>query len=244
MRLLIDAGNTRVKWQLRERQALVRQGADEFNENLFAELANLGASVNHVAISTVISEARRIELVRVLGRFVCVTPRFFWSEANRGGLVSAYEDPAMMGADRWHAMYGAWQKVSGAFAVVDAGSAITVDYVNAQGAHLGGYILPGRGMMLRSLKNDAARIGFGDHDAHAGEPGGSTTECVHHGLFWLWQSMVSRIQQDCRVNGISSILLTGGDAAGIKAAGLRADHVEDLVLAGLAAIDAEECASL
>ena len=95
-------------------------------------------------------------------------------------------------------------------------------------------------MMLRSLKNDAARIGFEDHQTDAGEPGMSTTECVHHGRFWLWQSMVDRIHQDCLQNDLRNLLVTGGDAGGLLAAGLRADRVDDLVLAGLDEIDTEE----
>lgn len=240
MRLLVDAGNTRFKWQLRDGQVLVRQGASRFDDDVFAELAGIGGSVSGVAISTVISESRRLELEHKLAGVVPVRPRFFWSESVRNGLKSAYANPETMGADRWHAMYAGWRKVSGAFAVIDAGSAITVDFVGADGQHRGGYILPGRGMMLRSLKSDAARIRFEDHNADAGEPGVTTSECVLHGLFWLWQSMATRIQQDCQYYGIDSVLLTGGDADGIRAAGLRAEYIEDLVLSGLADIDAEE----
>ena len=82
---------------------------------------------------------------------------FHWAEPHRGGLVNAYTETDRMGADRWHAMYAAWQADAGGFAVVDAGSAITIDYVADSGKHLGGYILPGKQMMLRSLRQDAAQ---------------------------------------------------------------------------------------
>lgn len=240
MRVLVDAGNTRVKWQLRDGNKVVHHGAGEFGSGLFGDVADMAGSVSSVAVSTVVSEEKRVELIRLMACHIAPAPRFYWSEAARGGLVSAYAAPEKMGADRWHGMYGAWRSVGGSFAVVDAGSAVTVDYVDQHGRHLGGYILPGRRMMLRSLRNDAARIGFDDHQASAGDPGVSTTECVHHGLFWLWQGMVSRIHHDCGARGIGSILVTGGDAAGIKAAGLRAEQADDLVLEGLSAIDAEE----
>ncbi len=243
MRLLVDAGNTRVKWQLRNDDVIVRQGVGAFGPALFNDLAGLDSSISGVAVSTVVSEQKRIELSRLLARHIAVPPQFYWAEAERGGLVNAYATPERMGADRWHGMYGAWKDLAGGFAVIDAGSAVTVDYVDDSGRHLGGYILPGRGMMLRSLKNDAARIGFEDHEVSAGDPGASTTECVHHGLFWLWQAMASRIHRDCHTSGINTILVTGGDAAGIQAAGLQADLAGDLVLAGLAAIDAEEQAA-
>ncbi|MEQ9544398.1 MAG: type III pantothenate kinase [Marinobacter sp.] len=240
MRLLIDAGNTRVKWQLVEGKRRVLDGVGTLDSDPFASLSPVRGSVSRIAVSTVASDDKRRSLIEALSCYTPVRPCFYWSEVERAGLVNAYDDPRKMGADRWHGMYGAWIRQGASFAVVDVGSAITVDYVDAHGKHLGGYILPGRRMMLRSLRNDAARIGFEDHRSDAGDPGASTTECVHHGLFWLWQSMAARIHQDCRARAIDCVLVTGGDASGILAAGLEADHLPDLVLHGLAAIDAEE----
>ncbi|MDX1598724.1 MAG: type III pantothenate kinase [Marinobacter sp.] len=240
MRLLIDAGNTRVKWQVVEGERRVLEGVGALDNDPFAGLSAVRGKVSRIAVSTVASEDKRRFLTEALSCYTSVKPCFYWSEAERNGLVNIYEDPGKMGADRWHGMYGAWTRLGGGFAVVDAGSAITIDFVAAHGQHLGGYILPGRRMMLRSLRNDAARIGFEDHRSDAGDPGASTTECVHHGLFWLWQSMAARIHQDCRARAIGRILVTGGDASGVLAAGLGADHLPDLVLHGLAAIDVEE----
>lgn len=239
MRLLIDAGNTRVKWQLVENGRKVLDGVGALEGDPFSGLSSVKAKISHIAVSTVASEDKRQYLAEMMSHYTSVKPCFYWSEAERAGLVNAYGDPGKMGADRWHGMYGAWIRQGGSFAIVDAGSAITVDYVEAGGKHLGGYILPGRRMMLRSLRNDAARIGFDDHRSDAGDPGASTTECVHHGLFWLWQSMAARIHQDCRAKSIDCVLVTGGDASGMLAAGLEAEHLPDLVLHGLAAIDAE-----
>lgn len=240
MRLLIDAGNTRVKWVLLDGDARVLDGVGELQDDPFSALSTMAGAISRVVVSTVASENKRCELADVLARYVAVKPVFYWSETRRAGLSNAYADPGKMGADRWHGMYGAWTLLGDSFAVIDAGSAITVDYVDADGGHLGGYILPGRRMMLRSLRNDAARIGFEDHKSDAGDPGSTTTECVHHGLFWLWQSMVARVHEDCRTQGINNILVTGGDASGLLAAGLNADEVPDLVIKGLATIDAEE----
>mgnify|MGYP003652705160 CR=1 FL=1 len=188
MKLLVDAGNTRLKWLLVGDGHLVGTGSAILDaDDPFCDIRCQSAHIRRVAVSTVISEERR------------------------------------MGADRWHAMYAAWQADEGGFAVVDAGSAITIDYVADTGAHLGGYILPGKQMMLRSLRQDAARIGFDVSDVQAAEPGASTTECVQHGLVWLWASMAARIEADCRRLD----------------AGLSAHHEPSLVLKGLAAVDGE-----
>lgn len=240
MRLLIDAGNTRLKWRLDRQGVVVKSGVCLFDsEHWLDELASSAADIDRIAVSTVMAESRRHTLVERLGHLAGTDVQFFWSEERRAGLVNAYADTSKMGADRWHAMYAGWHQQPGGFAVVDAGSAITVDYVAADGAHLGGYILPGKQMMLRSLQQDAARIGFEEVDAGGGQPGASTTECVQHGVVWLWEGLIQHLLADCRRYGLERILCTGGDAGLLLSAGLPAVHDPDLVIKGLAAIDSE-----
>ena len=241
MKLLLDAGNTRLKWQLRQHSTVVEQGACLLAGGDW--LDTLGAyrsSIDQVAVSTVISQSGQSRLEADLYSLTTTAkPVFYWAEPFRHGLTNAYSDVSRMGADRWHAMYAGWYQKPGGFAVLDAGSALTVDYVAANGRHLGGYILPGKQMMLRSLQQDAARIGFDPAEVGAGEPGGSTTECVQHGLIWLWEGLTARVGADCRNHQLERILFTGGDAGLLVAAGLQGEHHPDLVLNGLAAIDAE-----
>ncbi|TGN38596.1 type III pantothenate kinase [Marinobacter confluentis] len=244
MRLLIDAGNTRLKWRLDQQGDVVTGGACLFDSRQWLdELSPFGARIESISVSTVISEARRSVLVSQLVDLSGAPISFYWAESLRGGLRNAYSDVEKMGADRWHAMYAAWQQGLDGFAVVDAGSAITVDYVTGDGDHLGGYILPGKQMMLRSLQQDAARIGFESIDAGAGDPGRSTTECVQHGLVWLWEGLIRHLVADCERYRLQRIVCTGGDAVALLAAGLPGQHEPDLVLSGLAAIDSEAAGS-
>ncbi|MDX1635854.1 MAG: type III pantothenate kinase [Marinobacter sp.] len=240
MRLLIDAGNTRLKWQLvRGETCLARGGGDLAGADLFQGASPHLGALTRVAVSTVASETACETLAARLKALTPAPVSWYWTEPARGGLTCAYEQPHTMGADRWHGLYAAWRRYGEAVAVLDAGSALTVDLVDAGGQHLGGYILPGRGMMLRSLRQDAARIGFADSHAGSLLPGRSTTECVHHGLHWLWQGLVSRVEADCERLAIGRVLLTGGDAPELQALGLKAELRPDLVFEGLAAIDAE-----
>jgi len=242
MRLLIDAGNTRLKWQLGNRtEILVNGTGDLASPNPLSGFPE-EARVRRISLSTVASEARREALVAYLERRFGVPAVCHWSEAQRGGLVNAYSDYKRMGADRWHAMYGAWQSHRDGFVVVDAGSAVTVDYVDASGRHLGGFILPGLQMMIRSLQQDAARIGFEPDQVLKTVPGTSTAECVNQGLAWLSAAMIERVRADAAELALADILVTGGDADRLLQLGLNAIHVPDLVLRGLAAIDAEELA--
>lgn len=240
MKLYIDAGNTRLKWSLEEDEPVASGSGVLDEENPLPGLAGFAGDISAIAVSTVASEEKLQRLLGYLASLADVPTRCYWAEAERGGLRNAYTDFARMGADRWHAMYGAWVGHKGGFAVVDAGSAVTVDYVDPVGNHLGGYILPGLQMMFRSLKTDAARIGFDPEQVLETAPGKSTGQCVNHGVAWLSGAMVARIREDTRRFGLADTLITGGDADRLIGLGLPGTHRPDLVLAGLRAIDAEE----
>lgn len=240
MRLLIDAGNTRIKWQLLSGQLVVESGYGELKDgSLFAAIKPHGHTIERIAISTVRSDQERNALENQLSGLTDAVVNYYFSEARRGALNCAYADPYKMGADRWHGMYGAWSQLHHGFAVVDAGSAITVDYVDENGMHAGGYILPGRRLHLQSLKQSVARVGFEESEVASPSPGMNTTECVHNGLAWLWEGLVAQIQRDCRDRAITAVMVTGGDGERLVELGLVAEYRPHLVLEGLAAIDLE-----
>jgi type III pantothenate kinase len=241
LRLLIDAGNTRVKWKLVSgSNHLARSQGNLTDGELFNELHEYAPLLTRVAVSAVISEQARAHLESVVREFTSAPVEFYWAEAERNGLKNAYQVPGTMGADRWHGLYAAWSTGGGGVAIVDAGSAVTVDFLAADGQHRGGYIIPGSAMMLRSLRQDAARIGFQEYQGASPDPGKSTTECVHHGLGWLWQGMIQRLRADCRRSGLRRIILTGGDAPVLHSLGLDAELRPDLVFEGVAQVDAED----
>ncbi|MBW4936553.1 type III pantothenate kinase [Marinobacter sp. F4206] len=241
MRLLIDAGNSLLKWRLDRAGHILGRGLGRLDDaDPLPGLSVDARDITGVAVSTVASEEKRLKLIEYLATRTAAPVRFYWAESRRGGLVNAYADYHRMGADRWHAMYGAWHSMSGSFAVVDAGSAVTVDYVDHSGNHVGGFILPGLHMMLRSLKTDAARIGFDPDQVLDTGPGRSTGECVNHGLAWLSASMVDRIHKDAGTYGLNDIVVTGGDADRLLGLGLSATNRPQLVLEGLELIDNED----
>ncbi|RBW51356.1 type III pantothenate kinase [Marinobacter sp. F3R11] len=240
MKLLIDAGNTRLKWRLEQAGGVIDEGWSALRgPDPLADIGIHPGNVSRVAVSTVIHEVKRLELLSYLERKLSAPVHFYWSEAERCGLRNSYVDVRAMGADRWHAMYGAWKHCNGGYAVIDAGSAITVDYVDGSGEHLGGYILPGMTMMLNSLKNDAARIVFDAREVFVGHPGKSTGECVNQGLSWLIQAMIGRLEVDMANFNLRAMLVTGGDAGRLLELGLKGAYHPSLVLEGLAHIDRE-----
>ena len=237
MMLLVDSGNTRIKWRLVQGAQVRAEGAAMLDEKApFAGLVQFGHDITRVAVSSVASEQNCRELEQGLSRVTRAPVTFYWSESSRQGLVNSYQDVRKMGADRWHGMVGAWSRYQGGLAVVDAGSAVTVDYVAESGAHIGGYILPGLRMMRRSLKLDAARIGFEHDDQVNTLPGRSTGECANHGLAWLTLGVIERINADAGVHNLRRVLLTGGDAQRFVDLGLQAEVRPGLVFEGLQAV--------
>ena len=117
-----------------------------------------------------------------------------------------------MGVDRWLAMIAAYNHYPGCAIIVDAGTAVTVDYVDSQGQHLGGYILPGPNMMTQALGRNTARVHGAEGDFGPPVPGCATAECVNHGIAWIWSSAAERLRHEQQKYGLNTIVVTGGDA--------------------------------
>jgi len=152
------------------------------------------------------------------------------------GLVNSYEEPQRMGVDRWLAMAGARGQGEGPFCVVDAGTAITVDQVDGDGRHLGGWIVPGPALAAGALFTGTARIPQELADA-APSWGCSTAECVAAGMDQALRGLGQRIvAAGMELHGAAiPILGTGGDGERLlQWLGPDAKLAPDLVLEGLA----------
>jgi type III pantothenate kinase len=168
MFLAIDIGNTRLKWALyaapQRGAALQAHGAvfletiDRLSEGEWKRLpapgSMLGCNVAGDAVKRRVEEQLEIWEIE---------PRWVVPSARDGGVVSGYDHPNRLGADRWVALIGARQRVLAAGAprpalVVMVGTAVTVDALDASGRFLGGVILPGFGLMLRALEMGTAGL--------------------------------------------------------------------------------------
>ena len=161
------------------------------------------------------------------------------------GLTSGYLDPSLLGADRWLALIGAWTRAHGALCVVDAGTAVKVDAVDANGQHLGGMIAPGIHMMrevLMSNTSDIAKAAFNSTPSLAGVLANNTIAAVSRGAVFALAGMADRTCEvvETTTGSAPKLFITGGDASMI--AGSMRTHgeiVPDLVLQGLAVIAAQ-----
>ncbi|RPI12805.1 MAG: type III pantothenate kinase [Lysobacterales bacterium] len=244
MTLLVDIGNSRVKWArlqgnevLGEQQAAVheRWSAEDWLHTLFA-----GDPVERVVAATVAGSAGAAALDAAARRATGRGVEFATTERECAGVVNGYADPALLGIDRWLAVIAAWHHVRDACVVVDVGTAATVDVVAADGRHCGGYIVPGPslmvGVLLRGTSDLAARHS-GSGATRQAPFADNTRDAIERGCRVALAALVDRSLEDARslCGGSPALLVTGGAAASV-ALHVRSqiEMIPDLVLRGLA----------
>jgi|OpeIllAssembly_1097287.scaffolds.fasta_scaffold98424_3 type III pantothenate kinase len=246
--LLVDVGNSRVKWARFDRGVLGEQQAaahaawsmDDWRAALFE-----GAGVERVVAASVaggtslaaLDEAARAATGRGIERVT--------TQRAAAGVVNGYADPGSLGVDRWLAVIGAWGRVHGACVVADIGTAATVDVVAADGRHCGGYIVPGPRLMVASLLRGTSDLA----SLHSSSPAGggpafadNTRDAIERGCRVALAAWVGRCVGDARslLDTTPRLLLTGGAAGELQPfLDLPGEEVPDLVLRGMA-----ECISV
>jgi type III pantothenate kinase len=246
MILVIDVGNTRLKWAwltssgLSDQQAVVHRDAKPglWTSALFES----GQKPKRVLVSNVAGPVMAKTLSRLTKKMFRTNVEFITAMPEYHGLTNGYLDPKLLGADRWLALIGAWTKARSALCVVDAGTAVKVDSVDASGQHLGGLIVPGIHMMrevLMTRTSDIAKAAEHSTPSLAGILANNTIGAVSRGAVFALAGMADRaaevIEQSTGVK--PKLFITGGDA-GMITGTMRSqgEIVPDLVLQGLAVI--------
>ena len=162
MKLLLDVGNSRVKWAWSSAEGLVGTGhAGHRSHDLGGALAKAleGAPVpDEVRVANVAGPAASALVAEVVRGQFGISPVFARSRDTAYGIRNGYSDPGQLGVDRWLAMCAAWQKFPGPLCVVDAGTAVTVDIIAADGLHSGGLIVPGAALMVAALRRETGDL--------------------------------------------------------------------------------------
>ncbi len=156
--LLLDVGNSRLKWALVSEGAWLRQGVTETAtlKDLSALFADL-PEPHRILVSNVAGP----ETAQRIGAACAIWDRpleFIAAEAAQCGVRNRYTQPAQLGSDRWAALIAAWRRVGAACLVVNCGTATTIDALSDTGEFLGGLILPGIEMMRLSLLAGTALV--------------------------------------------------------------------------------------
>lgn len=238
MNLLIDAGNTRVKWCLANQHQL--GPIHSVNHPDVPELAALWSKLTvtqaygcNVAGHTVAEQLS-----------TCSPLPITWlrPSSRAGGLTNAYLDPSRLGADRWAAAIGAYHlNQQQACVVAHAGTALTIDCVDQAGHFLGGTITPGLHLMRDSLARGTAQLPYAE--GHWQTHPNNTVDAIYSGcLNALADSIYGNLLRfEAEQHRPVNVFLGGGDAT-IIASRLprRPTIVDNLVLTGLAYMAEEE----
>lgn len=238
--LLIDLGNTRIKWAILAPEAgpSWRSGACAWEGECSTATLDTAFAPLPRPSAVWANPLAREEVNRAVADWCeqhwSLTPTWARSEAQRAGLKNGYQAPERLGADRWLAMLAAWTELGSSFCVADCGTAVTVDLVNARGEHQGGFLLPGRRL---SGELFATSTGLNSNARAAlGQPGRNTDQALAEGWLAATTGLVERVYADCRAADPSAALfLTGGDAEPVaRLGGWQSRLRPDLVLRGLA----------
>lgn len=236
MILLVDAGNTRIKWRV-VASAAALQAVDEGALD-HAEAGELAAvRARHPGLRRALG--CNVAGTAVAGRIsaACTGLNIEWlvSGAALAGVRNLYAQPAQLGADRWAALIGARALHPHACLVVTAGTATTVDLLSASGDFLGGLILPGVDLMLQSLARGTAQLPLAD-GRFSLQPR-CTVDAIRSGCLQAQAGAVERMFSQIADEAQATCLLGGGAAdsfAGLLEIPVR--RVDNLVLTGLGAI--------
>lgn len=246
--LLIDAGNTRIKWGWLQRDGNIVTGTPcahpDIPSQLSAAWRATGPAGQPIDIWLCNVAGPDIATALQASAAVAFEHGVQWhpvaSSAAAAGMRNGYRNPVQLGADRWVSAIGAralWPDMP--LLVVTAGTATTLDVISADGLFRGGMILPGLSLMTRSLARGTAQLpdvpaitpplpAWADNTQDAIALGCLSAQCGAIGLAW------ERLAADLAPQPPRCIL--SGGASDVLTAALNVPHVryDNLVLAGLA----------
>lgn len=247
MILLLDIGNTRVKWAMKDgaslspQQALNRAGLTD--DALIQALVDSAPQPARVLVSNVAGAAVEQSLITGLSAHLRTPIEFVRSTWSACGVTNAYPDPAKLGTDRWMSIIAA-HRAFGAACIASFGTAMTIDTVAADGKHLGGVIVPGPELMVTSLLKNTSNIAL---HAREGEIAAdlfadNTLGAIHQGARHACAALVEKAYavSIARLGREPTLILSGGGSGQVGAAlTIPFRVVPDLVLRGLGVVSEE-----
>ncbi len=236
MFLLIDAGNTRVKWGIADHGGWIVQGAVLHDQvELLRQVTSTYSGVTRILCANVAGAALGARIGDALG---ALAPRPEWLEASAQccGVRNLYDTPSQLGADRWAALIGAHAIHSGPCLVVTAGTATTVDILDKEACFQGGLILPGEALMRQALFHNTAQLPFADGHFRAAPR--NTADAIVSGCLTAQAGAIERMFHQIEHTPGALCLLNGGAAAAVETllTTIPLRRIDNLVLHGLAAI--------
>lgn len=242
MDLLIDIGNSRIKWALSQAGKLSAHGSAIHASVVPVELNQAlppGQSPTRVIAANVAGEAYGQLLNDWVQRLWQLEVDYIEVDPGYSEIELAYLAPSKFGVDRWLALIAARGLSSADVAVIDVGTAVTVDVLSAQGLHLGGIIMPGLSLMRQSLQKKSAGIQQGLIALVKATPellGRDTASGIVNGSLYAVTGAIEHLlaRLEAQTGSRLSVIISGGDAEAVQAElRIESQHAPDLVLQGI-----------
>jgi type III pantothenate kinase len=251
--LLIDIGNTRIKWarfdqgRLGARRAATHAGwqVEDYARRVIGSARGLTrilvASVAGKKIDRAFAAASRSAGIKA--QFISVPRR-------GGGVTVGYDEPWRLGVDRFVAAVGAHHLFKGVPVwAVGVGTAMTLDLIAADGRHKGGVIVPAPALMVDTLLTRTSGIRRRARGGATGARGllaRSTRAAIRQGARFAAAALIDRAVAEAEelIGKRPFVVVTGGESAAVRP--LLKSHaagVPDLLLKGLAVLAQELPAS-
>lgn len=239
MRLLLDLGNTRLKWALQAQpDGWLARGAVDWQEDVATELESAWAGLPRpgpVIAASVVDAVREAQVAAVVEHVFACTPHWLRTPASACGVRNAYAEPERLGVDRFLAMVAAHADGHAPCVLAGVGTALTLDALAADGRHLGGLIAPGPSLMQQSLLGATARV-RPERPGEILELADNTADAVASGCWQAAAALIERFTARIapRFGTSPELILGGGDAARLlPLLSLPARLSQDGVLRGL-----------
>ncbi|MDO8828181.1 type III pantothenate kinase [Methylophaga sp.] len=241
MILLVDIGNSQIKWTTIQSKVLAE------SQNFARPKTGIKVALNKVwkalegieaiFVSNVAGEKIATQLSEWTEKQWQLKPVFVQSEKRRFGVTNAYDQPETLGVDRWLAIVAGRQHAREATCIIDCGTAITVDIVTEKGQHQGGLIVPGLSLMKQMLTDNTDALSNVTQESEFNLLATNTHSAIQAGTLYMVSATLENLITDLQLNFKNEIrfLITGGDAEElIPLLPQPLIHEPDLVLKGLA----------
>lgn len=223
MNLYIDVGNTAIKMAI--------DAGDGVKQVAFADVA--WSSINAIVIGQV-GKATLLEpvLAKAAEHNIAVTEAKV--SAEFAGITCAYPQFSNLGIDRWLAViacYFLYPKQT--VLVIDSGTATTIDALSADGAHLGGWIIPGLDLMMDSLTKQTQKVFIDETSPFLVEFGRNTPNAVKNGCLASTLGTIDVAKARLLNHMNCHVVFTGGYGQLLQSETPGSDFRKELVFLGL-----------
>jgi type III pantothenate kinase len=216
MILLLDLGNTRLKFALCDGGVFTHRGAFAWDADIAHELAALWTTwprPARVVGASVVDGARETAVAVAADNAFGCQPEWVRTPAEACGVRNAYAEPGRLGVDRFLALVDAWDAGRAPCVLASVGTALTLDALDAEGRHLGGWIAPGPLLMQQSVLGATVQV-RPDQAGAIRDLADNTADGLASGCWQASAALVDRFVRRVasQLGGSPSVTLGGGDA--------------------------------